>query len=164
MKATRCFLCLALVWEMWDFFFSWFCVYPCRRGIKIQQYVVHIVSSAGNVTCYIVKANEVWVKIVRQTNGNLDTYYFVLQVYMCGNLPQSDRQPNSFSDTVIQMARLLQSQSSRQAGLTATPTSSYWHLQPAITGLPQKKTWLLKTPLLRATPPVFYSYACHLTL
>jgi hypothetical protein len=35
---------------------------PCRRGIKIQQYVVQIVSSAENVTCYIIKTNELWVQ------------------------------------------------------------------------------------------------------
>jgi hypothetical protein len=67
---------------MWDFL-PWFSVYPCRRGIKIQQYVVQNVSPAENVTCYIVKANEVWVKTVRQIDDNLYTYYFVLQVYAC---------------------------------------------------------------------------------
>jgi hypothetical protein len=56
---------------------------PCRRDIEIQQYVVQIVSSAENVTCYIVKANEVWVKTVRQIDDNLYTYYFVLQVNAC---------------------------------------------------------------------------------
>jgi hypothetical protein len=55
---------------------------PCRRGITIQQYVVQIVSSAENVTCCIVKANEVWVKMVRQID-NLYAYYFVLHVYAC---------------------------------------------------------------------------------
>jgi hypothetical protein len=81
MKATRCFLYAALLWEMWDFL-PWFCVYPCRRGINIQQYAVQTVSSAENVTCYIVKANEVWVKTVRQID-NLYANYFVLQVYAC---------------------------------------------------------------------------------
>jgi hypothetical protein len=58
-----------------------FCVFPCKRDIEIQQYVVQIVASAEDVTCYIVKANEVWAKTVRQTDDNLYTYYFVLQVY-----------------------------------------------------------------------------------
>jgi hypothetical protein len=56
-------------------------VYPCRKGITIQQYVVHIVSSAEHVTCFILKTNEVWVKIVRQTDDNLYRYYFVLLIY-----------------------------------------------------------------------------------
>jgi hypothetical protein len=82
MKATCYFLYSALLREMWDFL-PWICVYPCRKGIKIQQYVVQIISLAKNVTCYIVKANEVWVKTVMQTDDNSYTYYFVLQVYTC---------------------------------------------------------------------------------
>jgi hypothetical protein len=39
---------------------------------------------------------------------------------------------------------------SESTGLTANPASPYRHLQHAITGLPQKKTRLLKTPLLKA--------------
>jgi hypothetical protein len=35
---------------------------------------------------------------------------------------------------------------SQSAGLTATLASSYRHLQPAITGLPQKKAQLQKRP------------------
>jgi hypothetical protein len=63
---------------------------------------------------------------------------------------------------------------SQSAGLTATPASSYRHLQPAITGLPQKKMQLQKRPfsgpqlpaseaaLLRATSLAFFSEAHHL--